>query len=499
MQDARPRATPALIARRFGLLLAGAVLLALLITWAETGTLFAWGGGAWLDAFAPRVAQLAMIAAILAVQRVGLLSGIVAGVVLAFVAVVAFEGQMASYAWIGGFFLQALKLIIVPLVVFAMIVGVSSLGDVRKLGRLGGRTVIYYLATTLIAVVIGSVLVNIFRPGDGAVLAKATGHATKTAAGIADLVLSFVGCTGDPSRGGTCDSNIIESMAHLRMLPIIVFSLVFGAVMTTIGTAGRGLLAFCEGANDAMMKLVHLIMVLAPVGVFGLVAGRFGQALGEHGTQAFLQELGSLAGYGGTVLGGLAIHGVIVLPLILWFTTRRSVVRYVRGNGGVLLTAFSTASSAATIPLTLEAAEEINGVDPRAARFVIPLGATVNMNGTALYEAVAALFIAQAYGIHLSFAAQLLVVVTATLAAIGAAGIPEAGLVTLVMVLEAVGLPSDGVGLILAIDWLLDRFRTSVNVWGDAVGAAVIERYGLDPTPPAAAPEALAALHDAAP
>jgi Na+/H+-dicarboxylate symporter len=477
MEHDRPRATPALIAQRLGLYLGVAALLALLITWGDTGTFV--GGAAWSDVFWPRLAQLGMIAVILTMQRVGLLSGIVTGVVLAFTAVVAFEGEMASYYWIGEFFLHALKLIIVPLVVFAMIVGVTSLGDVRKLGRLGGRTVIYYVLTTLVAVVIGSVLVNIFRPGEGITLEGAGHAADKAAAGISDLVLSFVGCTGDPAKGGTCDTNIVDSMANLRMLPIIVFSLVFGAVLTTIGDKSKPVLAFCEGGNDAMMKVVHLIMLLAPVGVFGLVAGRFGTALAEHGTETFLHEIGALAGYSGTVLGGLAIHGVVVLPLILYFTTRRNVLRYVRGNGGVLLTAFSTASSAATIPLTLEAAEEVNGVDRRAAQFVIPLGATVNMNGTALYEAVAALFIAQAYGIELSFAAQLLVVVTATLAAIGAAGIPEAGLVTLVTVLHAVGLPTEGVGLILAIDWLLDRFRTSVNVWGDAVGAAVIERYGL--------------------
>lgn len=478
MQNDRPRATPALIARRLGLSLAAAALLALFITWAETGVLV--GGDPWPGVFFPRFVQLGMIAVILTAQRIGLLTGIVTGVVLAFVAVVAFEGGMASYYWIGEFFLHALKMIIVPLVVFAMIVGVSSLGDVRKLGRLGGRTVVYYLLTTLAAVVVGSVLVNLFRPGDGITL-EAAGHATsKAAAGISDLVLSFVGCTGDPAKGGTCDSNIVDSMANLRMLPIIVFSLIFGAVLTTIGDKAKPVLAFFDGVNDAMMKVVHLIMLLAPLGVFGLVAGRFGEALAAQGTDAFLGELQALAGYGGTVLGGLAIHGIIVLPVILYLTTRRNVLRYVRGNGGVLLTAFSTASSAATIPLTLEAAEENNGVDRRAAQFVIPLGATVNMNGTALYEAIAALFIAQAYGIDLSFAAQLLVVLTATLAAIGAAGIPEAGLVTLVTVLEAVGLPTEGVGLILAIDWLLDRFRTSVNVWGDAVGAAVIERYGLE-------------------
>ena len=458
------------LVRLLGRLLVVALALALGVTWLELGAPSA--DPPWTAAFAARAVQLSAVALILTAQRVGLLTGIVTGVLLAFGTVALYEGQMADFAWVGRFFLLGLKMIIVPMVAFAMVSGVASLGDVRRLGRLGGRTIVYYLATTLIAVVIGTLLVNLFRPGEGMSVAGvvAPEHlAGKAEVGVADLVLSFL------------SENIVASMAKLEMLPVIVFSLVFGAVVTTLGDKGKPVRAFFEGANEAMMKIVELVMVLAPVGVFGLVAGRFGQELAKHGTDAFLAQLGSLSGYGATVLLGLALHAAVVLPLILRFTTARPVWAYVRGNGSVLMTAFSTASSAATIPLTLEAAEVNNRVDPRAAQFVIPLGATVNMNGTALYEAVAALFIAQAYGIDLSVGQQVLVVIMATLAAIGAAGIPEAGLVTMVMVLGAVGLPVDGIGLILAIDWLLDRFRTAVNVWGDAVGAAVMERWGLEP------------------
>jgi len=417
-------------------------------------------------------APLGMIALTLAAQRIGLLTGILVGLVLAFVAILTLGGAMASYAWLGTFFLRALKMLIVPLIFFAMVGGVTSLGDVRKLGRLGGRTVLFYVATTATAVVLGSVLVNLAQPGAGAGAhltrsPAAAGEAAQHAKGLADIVLSFV------------SNNIVEAMAKLQMLPLIVFSLAFGAVLTTVGSAGTPVVAFVRGADATMMGLVHVVMHLAPVGVFGLVAGAFGEELAAHGPAAFWSQLQTLAAYGLTVLGGLALHALVILPVVLWLTTRRSPLAYARGMAGALLTAFSTASSAATIPMTIQGVTERNGVDPRAARFVIPLGATINMDGTALYEAVAALYIAQRYGIDLGAGAQIVVVLTATLAAVGAAGIPQAGLVTLVMVLQAAGLPTEGIGLILAVDWLLDRFRTAVNVWGDAVGAAVMARHGL--------------------
>lgn len=458
--------------RRLATGLTLAVLLAFLLQWADGGSPFS--TASWTSAFFARVVQLGLIAVIVAVQRVGLLAGIVAGVVFAFLTVLLYEQDMASYFWLGQFFLHALKMIIVPLIFFAMVSGIGSLGDVRRLGRLGKSTVIYFGLTSLVAVVIGTVVVNLVQPGASLALptaASAAGVAVKTGAGIGDIVLSFV------------SENIVGSMAEMKMLPIIVFSLVFGAVVTTLGERGRPVMAFCDGANEAMMKIVHVVMLLAPVGVFGLIAGRFGTALAEHGTAAFLSELEGLAWYAFAVVAGLAIHGAIVLPLALKLLTGRSPRAFLKGMAGALLTAFSTASSSATIPLTLEAVEENNGVDKRASQFVIPLGATVNMNGTALYEAVACITIAQAYGMDLSLMQQVVVVLTATLAAIGAAGIPEAGLVTLVMVLQAVGLPTEGIAIILAIDWLLDRFRTTVNVWGDAVGAAVVERRALEPLP----------------
>jgi Na+/H+-dicarboxylate symporter len=401
-----------------------------------------------------------------------LLVAIIASIIAAFASVLVFEGQMVVVYWIGEFFITCLKMIIVPLVMFAMISGITGLGDVRRLGRLGGTTVLYYLTTTVIAVIVGTILVNLIEPGVGlsaAGLEAPERVTSKQNLGFQDIVLGFV------------SPNILNAMANMDMLPIIVFSLVFGAVVSTLGKEGQVIVDFCHAGNAAMMKIVHLLMLLAPVGIFGLVAGRFGKAMGDGGMEAFLAELGAVGAYMSTVLLGLAIHGAIILPLLLAFMAGKNPFAYLRGLATALLTAFSTASSAATLPLTIEAVEEKNGVDGRAAHFVLPMGATVNMDGTALYEAVAVIFIAQAMGIDLSFGQQILVVITASLAAIGAAGIPEAGLVTMVIVLRAVDLPLDGVELILAVDWLLDRFRTTVNVWGDAIGAAVIERHGLPP------------------
>ncbi len=443
-----------------------ALIGALLWTWSATGEAF--GAG-----FGDRVIQLGFMALIVVVQRISLMLGIVVAILLAGLAVLLYEGDMASTYWVGQFFLKSLKMIIVPLVVFAMITGITSMGDVRKLGRIGGRTVLYYTLTTAIAVVIGAVIVNIVEPGVGvampadldAIPDKVKG---KEGLGLSDIFLGFV------------SNNIVESMAKMQMLPLIVFSLIFGAILTTIGDKGKPVIAVCEGGNEAMMKMVDVLMWLAPIGVYGLVAGRFGAALAEHGTDVFLLELAKVRDYSLTVVGGLAIHAVVVIPMLLWTLTGRSPLSYAKGMANALLTAFSTASSAATIPVTLECVEEHNGVDKRSSQFVIPLGATVNMDGTALYEAVAVIFIAQVVGIDLTIGQQLVVILTATLAAIGAAGIPQAGLVTMVIVLQAVDLPLAGIELILAVDWLLDRFRTTVNVWGDAVGAAVIERHGLN-------------------
>jgi len=368
---------------------------------------------------------------------------------------------MLSVAWIGTVFLNLLKMMIVPLIMAAVISGIGSLGDIRKLGTIGGTTLLFYASTTAIAVFIGMVMVNLIQPGVGIDASTATipdRVIGKEDTGISDIMLMMI------------QPNLIESAANTQLLPIIFFSILFAAALTTLGNSGKIVIDFFRGVNDAMMKLVVWVMYLAPIGIFGLVAGRLGKA---GGGEQFMAEITAVGLHVVTVLSGLAIHFVVLFIILLVFTGRGRA--YLTGMLRALLTAFGTASSAATLPLTMECLRE-NGISKRSVQFVAPLGVTVNMDGTALYEACAAMFIAQAYGIDLTIGQQFIVFITATLAAIGAAGIPEAGLITLVIVLEAVGLPLEGIALLLAVDWFLDRFRTSVNVWGDSVGAAVIDK-----------------------
>lgn len=376
--------------------------------------------------------------------------------------------SMQAVAWLGELFLTALKMLIVPLVAASIITGVAGLGDVRKLGRMGGVSIGYYACTTLIAVSVGLMMANLWQPGVGVDLTGGKPAPTPAAGdiGITDLILSLV------------YPNIIDAAAQMKLLPIILFCILLAAALSTLGDRGRPVIAFFDGLNEAMMRIVEWVMIFAPIGVFALIASKLGSA---GGGEAFVAQLAGLARYALAVISGLVAHAAL-LCLILMVLARRSIADYLRHLATPLMTAFSTASSSATLPLTLEGVKAA-GVDKRARRFVLPLGATINMDGTALYEAVAVLFIAQAYGIDLGFGQQMLVLLTATMAAIGAAGIPEAGLVTMVIVLEAVGLPLDGIGLILAIDWFLDRCRTTVNVFGDSVGAAVVGRLAVERRP----------------
>ena len=368
--------------------------------------------------------------------------------------------QMGAIAFLGEIFLNALKMVVIPLVMASIIVGICSLGDIRKLGGVGGKTFLYYLATTSIAVLLGLLLVNLIQPGEGAAISKAIPLESPAGAmTLKDIIVSFI------------PANIIQAMVEVKILPLIIFSLLFGGVLTTLGEKAKPLVNIISIVNDAILKLVGLILWFAPVGVFALVATQLGAS---GGGDAFFKDVMKVGEYALTVAIGLAIHGFIILPLILSVFARRNPFQYFLGMMDALVMAFSTASSAATLPVTFKGVKEKNKVPEAAADFVLPIGATINMDGTALYEAVAAMFIAQAWGVDLGFTAQLVIFITATLASIGAAGIPQAGLVTMILVLQAVGLPLEGIGLLLSIDWFLDRLRTTVNVWGDSVGAAVI-------------------------
>ena len=372
-----------------------------------------------------------------------------------------FGEAMLSVEWLGTLFLNALKMTIVPLIVAAIITGVTSMGDIRKLGKVGGLTILYYASTTALAVLIGLVIVNLIQPGSGiAELSNVVPEkvSDKTGIGFTDIILSLV------------HTNLLAAAAENLLLPIIVFSLFFAAALTTIGEIGAPVIRFFDGLNEVMMKLVIWLMYLAPVGIFALIAARLGAA---GGGQAFWNEITSVGWYCVAVLLGLFIHALLLFGILRMFSNHG--MAYLKQMMRALLTAFGTASSSATLPITMECAVEA-GIDKRAVKFVLPLGATVNMDGTALYEAVAVMFIAQAYGYSMGITEQMIIFVTATLAAIGAAGIPSAGLVTMVIVLTAVNLPLEGIGMLLAVDWFLDRFRTTVNVWGDSTGAAIIER-----------------------
>jgi Na+/H+-dicarboxylate symporter len=385
--------------------------------------------------------------------------GVIAGLIVGW-----YWGAAATgVAWLGKLFLNTLSMLVIPLLVSAVITGVTSLGDVRQLGRLSGITISYYLITVAIAVLIGLIMVNIIQPGVGV---STVGLAqpdelliAATEKGIGDILLSMVA------------PNLIAAAAETNLLPLILWSVAFGIALASIGDKGKPAARFFESLNEGMMLLVSWVMYFAPIGVFGLIAGMFGAA---GSAQAFMEKIAAVGLHVVTVLSGLTIH-FIILILIMLFVARQPL-SYLVGMLRAIVTAFATASSTATLPITIQCAKESN-IDERARRFVLPLGSTVNMDGTALYEAAAAMFIAQAYNLQLDIGQQAIIFISATLAAIGAAGIPQAGLVTMIIVLQVVGLPVEGIGLLLAVDWFLDRFRTATNVWGDAVGAAVVHRY----------------------
>jgi Na+/H+-dicarboxylate symporter len=393
---------------------------------------------------------------------IALVLGIVAGFLL---------GEAASYLeFMGVIFMHSLLMIMAPLVFSSIVVGISGVGNPAKLGKLGGKTLLYFLTTTFVSVIIGLVLVNAIHPGSKDLMpelvkAYGTSERQQQVAAAKEQATTFYDFFLNLIR--ECLRNPFEALAQLKVLGIVFFAILFGGVLATLGDSGKPVLRFFDGVNEAMHKLTGLVMRIAPLGVFALMA----KAVAAGG----LHVLGSLLLYSLTVLVGLAIHSMLVLPSLLRLFGRVPVARYASGMKTALLTAFSSASSSATLPITMKSAEDM-GVSRKTAGFVLPIGATINMDGTALYEAVAAMFIAQVYGIPLGAGQQVVIFLTATLAAIGAAGIPSAGTVTMIMVLTAVGLPIEGVGLILAVDRMLDMCRTAVNVWGDAVGAAIIAR-----------------------
>ena len=381
----------------------------------------------------------------------------------------------AVYGFIGALFMNALKMIIVPLIMASIITGVSGMGGAKGLGRLGGKTLLFYMTTSLFAILTGLMFVNLLAPGiiDGEparqVLGLSQQAANEVAAKVADRSISDL----SDVFLSMIPPNVIQAAADGQMLGLIVFSLLFGFFITRIDRDRGALLgSFWQGVADVMMGITDLIMKFAPLGVFGLVA----KTVAGVGAEQINDLAVSLGTFTLSVLLALAVHTLVTLPLMLRFLGGVSPLAHFAAMMPALLTAFSTASSSATLPMTMECVQDNARVSKRTSSFVLPLGATVNMDGTALYECVAAMFIAQAYGLELSFVTQFTVVLVALLTSIGVAGIPAASLVAITIILATVGLPAEGIGLILAVDRILDMFRTSVNVFSDSCGAVIIAR-----------------------
>jgi len=370
--------------------------------------------------------------------------------------------QVPYISWMGVIFLRALNMVVVPLVLSSIISSVASNGSASGLGRLGVKTVAFYVITSLIAILTGLFFVNLFVPGSGANLGNASTVDSLPDIGnsVSDILIR------------TIPDNIFDAMAKGQILPVIFFAILFGFFITQIKSEKQEILPkLFDSIFEVMMKIVLFIIRFTPLGVFAIVAKEVAKNSGSLGNIA-----GSLGIYMLTVMIALIVHAGITLPLAVKFIGKANPYKHFRNMATPLLTAFSTSSSNAALPLSMEAVEFEDGVSAKITSFTLPLGATINMNGTALYECVAVIFIAQAYGIHLSMGQQVIVVVTALLAAIGSAGIPMAGLVMMTIVLTAVHLPLEGVGLILAVDRILDMSRTTVNVWGDTCAAVIIAK-----------------------
>jgi Na+/H+-dicarboxylate symporter len=382
-------------------------------------------------------------------------------------------GVLPVLTFVGGAFIRAITMIVVPLVVASLMMGVASLGDIRKLGRIGGKTVGYYLLTTSIAITIGLTLATIVKPGSrispasrDALSQEFMGQAEGTMQvaaekpGVWEVLLDMI------------PRNPVEAAASGSMLPLIIFVLIFGAAVSLLVPERRdAILTFFAAVNDASMIIIDWIMKLAPYAVFALITSvisRFG-----------LDVLQSLAIYSGVVVAGLALHTFGTYGTLVAVLGRLNPLEFFRRIREVPLIAFSTSSSNATLPVTMETAEEDLGVSKGISSFVLPLGATINMDGTALYQGVATVFIAQVYGVELHLTALLTIVLTATLASIGTAGVPSAGIIMLILVLQSVGMGGQaaaGIALILGVDRILDMLRTVTNVTGDLSAAAIVAR-----------------------
>jgi Na+/H+-dicarboxylate symporter len=406
-----------------------------------------------------------------------ILIGLVAGVAYGYLAAVTgTTAHVLAYVQpFGTLFLNLLKMIAVPLVLFSLVAGVASLNDSSKLSRIGGKSIALYLGTTVVAITIGLLFVNLFGPGTG--LAAATREKLMAAYGdvASERAATASGLSLLEQLVAIVPTNPFGALAEAQMLQVVFFALMLGLALTRLArrsTEAAHVVSVFRTLADAIVEMVQMIMKLAPLGVFALLAsvtadlGKDPETLGDL--------LASLGGYMATVVLALLVHGLVVYGALLRLFTKVPLRRFARAMAPAQLLAFSSSSSAATLPVTVRCVEQDLGVDSEVASFVLPLGATINMDGTGLYQGVAAVFIANALGMPLDLGQQLTIVLTAALASIGTAAVPGVGIVMLVIVLQQVGLPEAGIGLILAVDRPLDMCRTVLNVTGDATVATVV-------------------------
>ena len=388
---------------------------------------------------------------------IGMILGFIVGLILNFWVKDPFIKDIVlidNVFYIGGtVFIKLMKMLVVPLVFCSIVVGVASISDIRKIGKIGGTTILIYLLTTALAITIALLIAGIIKPGEGLNMAGLAQANLTTAQSMADTVINII------------PDNPINSLASGDMLPVIIFGVVIGIILAKLREETKTVNKLFEEGNTIMMEMTSIVMKFAPIGVFCLMAKTFA-GLGFEGLMPLLK-------YIGCVLLGLAIQAFIVYPSIMVILTRLNPIKFFKRFISVMFFAFSSSTSNATIPLNMEKLSEM-GVSRDVSSFTIPLGATINMDGTAIMQGCAVMFAAQAYGIDLGTSALITVVFTAVMASVGTAGVPSVGLITLNMVFNSVGLPVDAIGIIMGIDHLLDMFRTAVNVTGDAICTLIV-------------------------
>lgn len=393
---------------------------------------------------------------------IALLAGAVAGIVIHYVVPAGFVRDTVLvngiFYVLGNGFIRLMQMLVVPLVLCSLICGSMAIGDTKTLGKVGVKTMVFYLCTTALAVCLALAVASVINPGIGMSMKDIDASSVTQAAPVSlvDTLLNII------------PKNIFHSLANGDMLPIIVFALIVGVLLAKMGNRASVVANFFSQCNDLMMEMTMVVMRLAPIGVFCLIAKTFAGI----GLDAFLPMLK----YMFSVILALAIQCFVVYQLLLFFFTRLNPFRFIKKFSPVMAFAFSTSTSNATIPMSIDTLHKKVGVSKQISSFTIPLGATINMDGTSIMQGVAVIFIAQAYGISLSPAAIATVVATATIASIGTAGVPSVGLVTLTMVLNSVGLPTEGIALIMGIDRILDMLRTAVNITGDAVCTTIVSK-----------------------